>query len=282
MENAIKLAGITKKYKDFKLEDVDLCLPAGYIMGLIGENGAGKTTLIKTMLGLVKQDGGTVGFFDRPFDPEDKACKEHIGVVLDTCSFPEDMTAKELDRMMASCYRTWCSETFRGYMERFKLPADKRIRKFSKGMKMKLSIAQALSHDSRLLILDEATAGLDPVVREEILEIFQEFIQDGNRSVLISSHIISDLEKICDYITFIHEGKVLFSENRDALLERYGVIKCSREDFRAVDEDAVKAFREGMFGVEALVERSRVNPVFNAEDASIEEIMVYMIREGKR
>lgn len=285
MQNGIKLTEITKDYGTFKLDNISLTLPAGYIMGMIGENGAGKTTLIKTMLGLVRPDAGKVEFFDAPFDPNDPndpRIKEHIGVVMDRCSFPDDMTVKALERVMANCYATWDSAAFHGFMQRFGLPEDKKIKAFSKGMKMKLSIAQALSHDSRLLILDEATAGLDPVVRDEVLELLQDFIQDENRSVLISSHILSDLEKICDYITFIHNGKVLLCERKDVLMEKYGVVKCSREDFKAIDEAAVAAHREGMFGVEALVERAAVNPAFAVDDASIEDIMVFMIREGNR
>lgn len=282
MNNGIKVTEITKDYGTFKLDKVSMTLPAGYIMGMIGENGAGKTTLIKTMLGLLKPDGGDVEFFDLPYDPEDRAIKEQIGVVMDDSSFPEDMTIRSLDKVMAKFYETWDSKAFHGFAARFCLPADKKFKTFSKGMKMKTAIAQAFSHDSRLLILDEATAGLDPVVREEVLELLQEFIQDETHSVLISSHILSDLEKICDYITFIHEGRVLMSESRDVLLERYGILKCSRKDFEAVDPAAVKAFREGMFGVEALVERNAVNAMFAVEDATIEDIMVYLIKEGKR
>lgn len=282
MLNGIKLTEITKDYGSFKLDNVSMTLPAGYIMGMIGENGAGKTTLIKTILGLAKYDKGSVEIFDKPFDPEDSDVKEQIGVVMDECSFPDDMTAAQLDKVMNSCYRTWDSREFRKHLENFELPDDRKIKKFSKGMKMKLSIAQALSHDSRLLILDEATAGLDPVVREEVLNILQEFIQDESRSVLISSHILSDLEKICDYITFIHKGKVIISESKEELLEKYAVARCSNEDFAAIDKSAVAAVREGMFGVEALVLRNAVNPALIADNASIEDIMVYLAREEKR
>lgn len=282
MENAIKIKGVTKKYDSFQLDQVDLKLPAGYIMGIIGENGAGKTTVIKAMLGLVKLDAGQVELLGKPFDMQDRDLKEHIGVVMDSCNFPEDMKAKDIDRVMASCYRTWSSAAFHGYILKFRLPEDKKIKNYSSGMKMKLSIAVALSHDSRLLILDEATTGLDPIVRDEVLEIFRDFVQDERNSVFISSHILSDLEKICDYITFLHEGKVIFSESKDQLLETYGIVKCSKADFEAVDEAAVIACRESSFGVEALVKRAEVNPAFTIDDASIEDIMVYFVKEGTR
>lgn len=282
MLNGIKLTEITKGYGSFKLDKVSMTLPSGYIMGLIGENGAGKTTLIKILLGLIGKDAGEVQVFDRPFDAEDSDIREHIGVVMDECSFPEDMTTTQLDKVMASCYRTWDREAFAMRLDDFDIPKNKKIKTFSKGMKMKLSIAQALSHDSKLLVLDEATAGLDPVVREEVLDILQEFIQDEDRSVLISSHILSDLEKICDYITFIHKGQVLISDSKDSMLERYAIVRCGRENFEAIDKAAIVAVREGMFGMEVLALRDIVNPALITDDASIEDIMVFLIKEEKR
>lgn len=282
MLNGIKLTEITKDYGSFKLDKVSMTLPSGYIMGLIGENGAGKTTLIKILLGLIEKDAGEVRVFDRPFDAEDSDIREHIGVVMDECSFPEDMTTTQLDKVMTSCYRTWDREAFARRLDDFDIPKNKKIKTFSKGMKMKLSIAQALSHDSKLLVLDEATAGLDPVVREEVLDILQEFIQDEDRSVLISSHILSDLEKICDYITFIHKGKVLISDSKDSMLERYAIVRCGKENFEAIDKAAIVAVREGMFGMEVLALRDIVNPALITDDASIEDIMVFLIKEEKR
>lgn len=282
MLNGIKLTEITKGYGSFKLDKVSMTLPSGYIMGLIGENGAGKTTLIKILLGLIGKDAGEVQVFDRPFDAEDSDIREHIGVVMDECSFPEDMTTTQLDKVMASCYRTWDREAFAMRLDDFDIPKNKKIKTFSKGMKMKLSIAQALSHDSKLLVLDEATAGLDPVVREEVLDILQEFIQDEDRSVLISSHILSDLEKICDYITFIHKGQVLISDSKDSMLERYAIVRCGKENFEAIDKAAIVAVREGMFGMEVLALRDIVNPALITDGASIEDIMVFLIKEEKR
>lgn len=282
MENAINIKSATKTYAAFQLDQVDIKLPAGYIMGMIGENGAGKTTVIKAMLGLINLDAGQIELLGKPFASQDREMKEHIGVVMDSCNFPEDMKVKDIDKVMASCYRTWSSADFHGHISKLHLPEDKKIKHYSSGMKMKLSIAVALSHDSRLLILDEATTGLDPIVRDEVLEIFRDFVQDERNSVFISSHILSDLEKICDYITFIHEGRIIFSEDKDQLLETYGIVKCSKEAFQAVDEAAVIACRESSFGVEALVKRTDVNPAFTIDDVSIEDIMVYFVKEGTR
>lgn len=282
MENAIKIKNVTKTYDAFQLDSVSMTLPSGYIMGLIGENGAGKTTLIKAILGLIHPDGGEIELLGRSLSPSDQSLKEYIGVVMDASDFSAEMKIKDVEKVMASCYRTWNRDVFYQYVSKFGLPDGKKIKHYSKGMKMKLSIAVALSHESRLLILDEATAGLDPVVREEFLAILQDFIQDEGNSVFISSHILSDLEKICDYITFIHEGKVIFSESKDEILETYGIVKCSKEDFEAVDEAAVIAYRENRFGVEALVKRKDVNSAFAIDDASIEDIMVYFVKEGTR
>ncbi|MDO4546271.1 MAG: ABC transporter ATP-binding protein [Bacillota bacterium] len=281
MTNAIEIKDLTKNYGDFKLDHIDLTLPTGYIMGFIGENGAGKTTTIKGMLGLINPDAGEVSLLGTQFDPRDKGAREYIGVVLDQSGFPEEMTLRDIDRIMGSCYRTWQEKTFHAYAERFNLPEKKKIKEYSKGMKMKLSIAVALSHDSRLLILDEPTGGLDPIVREEILDIFLEFIQEEDHSIFLSSHILSDLEKICDYITFIHEGRIIFSESKDALLERYGVLKCRPEELNGIDDAAVAGVRKSQFGVEALVERRKIPGGFTVDDASIEDIMVFFVKEKK-
>lgn len=281
MSNAIKVSDLSKDYGSFKLDHVNITLPTGYIMGVIGENGAGKTTLIKAILGLVKSDEGTIEILGEPFDLKNKMLKEHIGVVMDTCSFPEDMTISNIDRVMSHCYTNWNKDVFYQYIRQFQLPTEKKVKHYSKGMKMKLSIATALSHDSKLLILDEATAGLDPVVRNEMLDILYHFIQDESHSVFLSSHILSDLEKICDYITLIHDGKVVFSESKEQLMEKYGIVKCTEEAFQAVDQSAVVACRKNCFGIEALVEKGKVNSAFIMDHATIEDIMVYFIKEGK-
>lgn len=280
-ENAIEISNMTKSYGEFKLDNVSLTLPKGYVMGLIGENGAGKTTLIKTMQGVVKFDDGEISILGSSDISNDRALKEKIGVVMDECDFPEEMTAVDINRMMARIYRTWNKNKFMEYMKRFGIPENKRIKELSKGMKMKLSVGAALSHASELLILDEATGGLDPVARDEILDIFRDFVQDESHSVLISSHILSDLEKICDYITFIHKGRIVFSQVKDELLEKYVIAKCTEGEFASIDGNAVVGYRKNHFGIEALVDKGKVGSDIAIDEATIEDIMLYFIREGE-
>lgn len=281
MEQALEIRGLTKHYSGFSLENVTLSLPQGCVMGLIGENGAGKSTTIKLILDLVQKDTGEIRVLGKDLAAEGSAFREQLGVVMDECNFPAMMKLGEAGRMMRMCYRTWDQGRFEQYVKKFALPMDRYVKDFSRGMKMKLSIAVALSHASRLLILDEATSGLDPVVRDEILDIFLEFMQDETHSIFISSHILSDLEKICDYVTFLHEGHVVFSEEKETLLEKYAVVKCSAAELAALDPRAVVAKRENSFGVEALVLRSRVPESFVQDPASIEDIMVYYTRFRK-
>lgn len=271
----LRIEHLSKNYDDFSLKDVNITMPQGSIMGLIGENGAGKSTTIKAMLHLIRPDAGTVFMMGKEYRENDKELKEHIGTVLDRCCFPEEMTAKEVEKVLKHIYRTWDHAGYQDYLKKFSIPGGKMIKHFSRGMKMKLSLAAALSHDTRLLILDEATSGLDPVVRDEILDILREFIMDETHGVLISSHIVSDLEKICDYITFIQDGTVLFSENKDELMEKYCVVKCRKEELEALEPSALIGMREHAFGVEALVERSAVPADILSDAAGIEEIMLH-------
>ncbi len=282
MENALTLDKVKKSYKGFTLDIEHLSLPTGCVMGFIGENGAGKSTTIKAILGLLRPDSGTISVLGKENGAELADIKENIGAVIEESCFPEALTVKDVDGVMRAIYRTWDSGRFFSLTDRFALPREKRIKEFSKGMKMKLSIAAALSHDSRLLILDEATTGLDPIVRDEVLEIFLDFMQDETHSIFISSHIISDLEKICDYVTFIHKGKILFSEAKDELLETYGILKCSEEDLKAVPAAAVKGVSKNRFGAEALVDRSKLRNAGNAviDPAGIEDIMLFMVKSG--
>lgn len=280
MENALVIRDLTKKYSGFTLDRVNLELPTGCIMGLIGENGAGKSTTIKMILDLAEKDGGEITVLGETLTTESRALKEKVGVVMDECNFPECMKVEEIARMMQGCYGTWSTDRFERYREQFKLPRGKQVKDFSRGMKMKLSIAVALSHDSRLLILDEATSGLDPIVRDEILDIFLEYIQDENNSILISSHILSDLEKICDYIAFLHEGRIVFCEEKGALMEKFSVLKCAEKDLKAIDPRAVFGVRRNSFGVEALVLRSRVPAGFVCDPATIEDIMLYHVKRA--
>lgn len=282
MGNAIEIKGLLKKYDGFMLDNIDITLPKGYVMGFIGENGAGKTTVIKAMTGVISSDGGEIRLLEKNVDAAGADLRENIGVVMDECGLPPEANIKDINRIMKGIYNTWDSTTFFRYAENFGLPDRKKTKTFSTGMKRKLSIAVALSHDSKLLILDEATSGLDPVARDELLDILREFIQDEEHSIFISSHILSDLEKICDYITFIHEGKIVFSSEKDELVASYGIVRCSKEEFENVDEAAVVAFRATEFGVEALVERAKVNEALITDKADIEDIMVMMVREEKR
>jgi len=277
MDNVLELVNVTKKYNNFTLDSVSISLPRGCIMGFIGENGAGKTTTIKLIVDLIKRDGGSISVLGKDNLKELKSIKENLGVVMEDSFFPDNLTAANINQIMKGIYRTWDEHKFKMLRDKFSLPSDKIVKEYSKGMKMKLSIATALSHDSKLLILDEATSGLDPIIRDEILDVFLEFIQDENNSVFMSSHIISDLEKICDYITFIHKGRIIFSRTKDELLESYGVLKCSEDDFRKIPSSAVQGFRKNHFGVEALVTKGSVKGNWIIDRASIEDIMLFHI-----
>ena len=280
--DALKLSHVCKEYRDFSLKNVSFALPMGSIMGFIGENGAGKSTTINAILGLIRRDGGEIEVLGKPVDKRpDPELKQQLGVVLDEAGFPQAMTARQVGRMLAGCYKNWDQKGFEGYLKRFSLPDKKPIREFSRGMKMKLELAAALSHGARLLILDEATSGLDPVVRDEIIDLLLEFIQDENHAVLISSHITSDLEKVCDYVTFIHRGEILYSEEKDALLERMCVVKCSAQQLERLDKKAVHGVRRGQFGAEVLAERALVPADLVADPATLEDIIVFTARKER-
>lgn len=277
--NAIEIKNLTKNYSDFALDHISFHLPAGCIMGLIGENGAGKSTTIKLIMNAISRDDGSVTVLG--VDNQDdafKVVKEDIGIVLDEAYFPEVLTAKNVDTMMKYTYRNWDEKYFFELLDRFGLPQAKPFRDFSRGMKMKLAIAVALSHHPKLLILDEATSGLDPIVRDEILDIFNDFTRDENHSVLLSSHIVSDLEKICDYIVFLHKGKLLFCEEKDRLLEEYVILKLSKEELADIPGEALMGVKEHGFGVEALVLKSAVSPCFKPEHTTLEDIIVFLAK----
>ncbi len=282
MQTILEIEGLSKRYKDFSLENVSFSLPAGCIMGFIGENGAGKSTTIKLILGLIQKDAGNVRMFGRENYLENKDVFEQIGVVLDETGLHDTLTARDCGAIFSRMYRTWKPQVFRDYCARFSLPEKKQLKEFSSGMKRKLSIAAALSHDSRLLLLDEATSGLDPIVRDELLDVFLEFIQDERRSILLSSHILSDLEKACDYISFLHKGRLLFCEQKDVLLERYCVLKCAEGDLGRIDPARIHGIRRNKFGVEALVERENIPKGFLTNVAGIEDIMLFLSRGEKQ
>lgn len=277
-QNAIKVSDIQKKFKDFELTDIHLTLPQGTIMGLVGANGAGKTSLMKCILGLMFPDKGTIEVLGSTLECGGKELREHIGVVLDGFAGFHDMNAKEINLIMRYSMKTWDKERFYGYLKRFGLSDKKKTKDFSKGMRMKLFIAIALSHDSKILILDEATSGLDPIVRDEILEMLQEFVEDGEHSVLISSHILSDLEKVCDYITFMKQGRIVVSDSKDNFLENYIVVKCTEEELAKISKSDMSGMRKNAFGVEALVKRSAVPEGVVTDKASLEDIMLFMLK----
>lgn len=279
--NALELKGATKRYDGFTLDGIDMALPEGCILGLIGENGAGKTTTISLLLGLCAADEGAVSMLgvdsrDRKFDQ----VKQHVGAVLDESGYPEVLSPRQIGKIMRHCYRNWLDEAYAGYLARFSLPENRPYKDLSRGMKVKLGLAVALSHKAKLLILDESTSGLDPVARDEILTLLQEFTRDESHSVLISSHIVQDLEKVCDYIAFVHGGKLIFVEEKDALLDKYALLKCGREQFKDVDAAAVVGSRASAYGVEALVLRERVSGMLPLEHSGIEDIMLFMGKAG--
>lgn len=277
--NALEIRDLTKHYDGFSLEHLNLTLPQGCIMGLVGENGAGKSTTIKLILGVIRRDGGTVTLLGKDNRENMKLTKEDIGVVLDEVGISACLTARQVGRIMKDIYRNWDQTAFDRYLTRLAVPTDKKFKEFSRGMKMKLGIAVALSHHARLLILDEATSGLDPVVRDEVMEIFSEFTRDEGHAILISSHIVSDLEKICDYIAFLHKGRLLLCEEKDRLKEEYGVLHCTAEESDAIPAAAVVGKKASAYGCELLVKRSAVpgNPTFSPVD--IEQLFIFMAKE---
>lgn len=280
MSNALDLKHVYKQYGDFAIRDLNLELPQGCVMGLVGENGAGKSTTIHMILDIVKPDSGEITVLGSPHGADFNRVKEDIGVVLDEPGFPLCLDARHVERIMAKTFRKWDSKVFLDYLKRFSLPEKKPFKEYSRGMKMKLSIAVALSHAPRLLLLDEATSGLDPVVRDEILDIFFEFTRAEDHSILMSSHIVSDLEKLCDYVAFLHEGCLLECQEKDMLLERYGLIHCTAEQANAL-RGIIRGKKETPYGVEAVVLREQVPTGLAVSSIGIEELFVYLTKGGE-
>lgn len=286
MEYAIKAEGLVKKYDTFCLNNVDIALPGGSIMGLIGDNGAGKTTLIKLLLNLIKRDAGSVSLLGLDPAADERAVKAQLGVVFDDCCWSELLCPADIEKVLKRLYPTWDTGLFYSYLDRFSLPAKKKIKTFSRGMRMKLSVAAALGSSPRLLLLDEPTGGLDPIVRNEILDIFMEFIQDDMHSILMSSHITGDLEKVCDYICFLHQGEVLLCDQKDELLERYGILRCDAQQLAEILPEFIVRVMPYQFGCNALVQNAsrlrRQNPGLTVDYATLEDIMLFYVKGEKR
>lgn len=280
--NLLEISGLTKEYKGFKLDRVDLVVPGGTILGLIGENGAGKSTTIKCILNLIRRDGGEIKIFGRDAVAEECSVKEDIGVVLDEAMFHDVLKIPNIEVILSKLYKSWDHQLFEDYLRKFDLPKNKKFKAFSKGMKMKLCIAAALSHRPKLLILDEATGGLDPVVRSEILDEFLAFIQDEDHAILISSHITSDLEKVADYVTYLHRGRVAVSGAKDEILETYGRLICTKADLDRVDRSLLAGVRTSQFSCEALVKDRRAfqrkYPDLTVDGVTLEDIMVFTVK----
>ena len=279
--NALEIRNLTKTYPGFTLDNIRLTLPSGCIMGLIGENGAGKSTTIKLILDMIHKDSGSITILGKDNGENIELTKEDIGVVLDEVGIPECLTVKQVGNVMKYTFRNWDDAEYARLVQKLELPDKKPFKEFSRGMKMKLGIAIALSHHAKLLILDEATSGLDPVVRDEVVEMFSDFTRDENHSILISSHIVSDLEKLCDYIAFLHKGKLLLCEEKDQLLAEYGLVHCTADELQSLPSDAVRYKKENAYGVEAVVVRNVVPADIRVSPISIEELFVFMVKEAK-
>lgn len=276
--DALELHGLEKHYKDFTLGPLDLTLPGGTICGLIGENGAGKSTTIKLILDMVQRDDGTVTILGRDNRADPVQTKEEIGVVLGSDGIPLCLNAVQVGKVMAGIYRSWDADAYAELCRKFELPPKKKYKDYSTGMKMKLCIAVALSHHAKLLLLDEATNGLDPVVRDQVVDLLLDFARDEEHSILISSHIVSDLEKLCDTIAFLHKGKLLLCEEKDALREEYALWHGSAAQLAELDAGAVYSKRITPYGAEALVRRDGVPAGASLAPVSIEELFVLMVK----
>ena len=279
--NALEITNLTKSYKDFKLDGINLTLPSGTIIGLVGENGAGKSTTIKLILDMIRRDAGEIKIFGQNNRENLRDLKEDIGVVLEEVGFSERFTAKEVARIMRGTYKKWSDAAFSDLLRRFNVPDNKRFRELSRGTRMKLGIAVALSHEPKLLILDEATSGLDPIVRDEVMELLSEFTRDETHAILMSSHIVSDLEKTCDYIAFLHEGKLLLCEEKDELKDRYVVIHLTRGELEALPPESVLGSRISPYGAEAIVLREAAPEGVPVSAVDIEQLFLFMVK-GER
>lgn len=287
MNSTLILKNVNKKYEksNFAIKDISFSVPEGSIVGFIGENGAGKSTTMNCILNVIRRDSGTIEIFGREMTDEDIDIRENIGVVYDSNNFPEYLTAKQLANILGRIYSKWDDFCFEQFLRRFGLPESQKIKTYSRGMSMKLAVAVALSHDSKLLILDEATSGLDPIMRDEILDVLLEFVKQENHSILLSSHITSDLEKIADYIVFIHNGEIILNKTKDELIYEYGVIRCSENDFHNIlSEDILSSMKKDyqidvLIKNRKLIEKKYKNLI--VDSVSLDEIMLLLVK-GER
>lgn len=279
MTNAIEIRDLCKSYPGFELDHLNLTLPSGYILGFVGENGAGKSTTIRMLLNLTDKDSGDVSILGHDPSEADASWKNDVGAVLDTMGLPSMLKADQVGKIMADAFTNWDSDKYEYYLKRLEVPKDKKFMDMSNGTKMKLGIAIALSHDAKVLILDEATNGLDPLVRDDVNEILMEFTRQPDHSIFISSHIVSDLEKICDYIAFIHKGKLMLCEEKDKLSSEYGILSCTEDDLDTIDSDAILHITKNAYGCQAVVRRDSIPAGLSISQITIEELFVLMAKE---
>lgn len=279
--NALEIKNVSKSFSGFCLDNISLALQSGCIMGLIGENGAGKSTTIKLIFDMIHKDSGTITVLGKDNEHDISLTKEDVGVVMDEVGMPECLTAKQIGKVMKYTFRNWDEAEYARLLQKLSLPDNKPFKDFSRGMKMKLGIAVAMSHGAKLLLLDEPTSGLDPVVRDEVVEMFYDFTRDENHTILISSHIVSDLERLCDYVAFLHKGKLLLCEEKDVLLSEYGIIHCTVEQLSELDNEVIRYRKETPYGAEVIVPRKDAPDGFRLSPISIEELFVFMVKEAR-
>lgn len=279
--NAIEVRGLAKAYRDFTLDGLSFELPEGCILGLVGENGAGKTTTMRLLLGMTKPDGGEASVLGTEISADLTPVKEELGVVLDEPGIPWCMTAQQAGKMLAGLYKSWDAAAYDALLKKLAVPVNKPYQELSRGNRMKLGIAMALAHHPKLLLLDEPTSGLDPVVRDEVVSLLSDFTREEDHAILISSHIVSDLEKLCDYIAFLHRGKLMLLEEKDRLLEEYAFLRCEQAELEKLDPAAVIGKKESPYGVSAIVRRDALPAGAEISPVTLEELFVFMVKEGE-
>lgn len=286
INNVIELKNVVKDYGDFKLDHISFAVPEGSVCGFIGQNGAGKTTTINLILDIINRDEGEINLFGKPVDKDHAYVREDVGVVFDEMGFHEFMTAKDINIMMKNIYKNWDEVAFFDYLKKFSLPSKKKCGAFSRGMRMKLQISVAMSHKAKLLIMDEPTSGLDPIVRNEMIGIFRDFVVEEDHTILLSSHIMGDLEKIADEVVFIDGGKIVFSGNKDEILEKHGILKCKKEEASKVSEALIVGVEKEAYSTSILVNdrhaAAKLYPDMVIEEAALEDIMIYYVNAKKR